>query len=108
MKNEVIKFTIIDDDQKQIVKTHVGAYPNLMKLLKDKLYLDEFGECGGVGRCATCVVKVKGVLGKSAVKDRNEPETLIKLGFKEANIRLSCQIFITKDLQGAEIEIYPI
>ena len=79
-----------------------------MYLLKEKLQLESFGECGGVGRCATCVVKTTGITGNSAVKDRNEPATLSKLGFEEAAIRLSCQIYITTDLNGAEIAVLEI
>ena len=82
-----------------------GSYPNLMFLLKEQLSLDSFGECGGVGRCATCVVKTIGIKGISAIKERNEPNTLQKLGYTEDTIRLSCQLYITKDLEGAEITV---
>lgn len=100
-----IQFTIVENGIQQQTTTYHGAYPNLMYLLKNELQLDSFGECGGVGRCATCVVKTKGITGDSSVKDRNEPATLAKLGFEEKNIRLSCQIYITKDLNDAIIEL---
>ena len=79
-----------------------------MFLLKDKLDLDEFGECGGIGRCATCIIKVSGITGVSAIKDRNEPVTLSKNGYEDDSIRLSCQIFISKDLNGAIVELLNI
>ncbi|KDN56534.1 hypothetical protein FEM21_00370 [Flavobacterium seoulense] len=79
-----------------------------MFLLKDELQLESFGECGGVGRCATCVIKTKGITGNSAIKDRNEPNTLAQLGFDEDNIRLSCQIYITADLNAAEISLMEV
>ncbi|MBW4359663.1 2Fe-2S iron-sulfur cluster-binding protein [Flavobacterium taihuense] len=104
MKNS-IQFTVIEDGQNQQIETFHGAYPNLMYLLKDKLFLNSFGECGGMGKCATCIVKTTGIKGNSVTKDRNEPNTLIKLGHTEENIRLSCQLFITQDLEGAQIEI---
>lgn len=100
-----IQFTVVEDGSEQIIETYVGEYHNLMTLLKDELYLDSFGECGGVGRCATCIVKTSGITGDSAIKDRNEPTTLIKMGYKEDTIRLSCQLLITKDLEGSRIEI---
>ncbi|MBD0725152.1 hypothetical protein B6A10_08170 [Flavobacterium sp. L1I52] len=103
-----IHFTVIENGIKIPISTRHGRYPNLMFLLKDELMLESFGECGGVGRCATCVVKTKEIRGNSAIKDRNEPATLSKLGFHETNIRLSCQIYITADLNGAEIEILEI
>lgn len=100
-----IKFTVIVDGSEQIIETNIGKYRNLMSLLKDEFYLDPFGECGGVGRCATCIVKTSGITGNSAIKDRNEPTTLSKMGYKEDTIRLSCQLLITKDLEGSNIEI---
>lgn len=103
-----IHFTVIENGIKIPISSRHGSYPNLMCLLKDELLLESFGECGGVGRCATCVVKTKGITGNSAIKDRKEPATLSKLGLEEDNIRLSCQIFITADLDGAEIEILEI
>ena len=100
-----ILFTVVEDGSKQIIETYIGEYQNLMVLLKDKLYLDDFGEYGGVGRCATCIIKTNGITGNSAIKDRNEPVTLSKMGYGEDAIRLSCQLLITKDLENATIEI---
>ncbi|WP_366185957.1 hypothetical protein [Flavobacterium ovatum] len=107
MKNQLplISFTVIENEQRFPIKVKHGSYPNLMFLLKEELSLDSFGECGGVGRCATCVVQAIGVKGKSAIKERNEPNTLELLGFTEETIRLSCQLYITEDLEGAEITI---
>lgn len=110
MKNEVplISFTVIENEQRSSIKVKHGSYPNLMFLLKEALGLDSFGECGGVGRCATCVVQAIGVKGKPAIKERNEPNTLEQLGFTDDVTRLSCQLNITKDLDGAEITILEI
>ncbi len=103
-----IQFTVVENGIPQQIVTHHSAYPNLMFLLKDELQLDSFGECGGVGRCATCVIKAEGITGNSAVKDRNEPATLAKLGFEEIHIRLSCQIYITQDLNDTTITLMDI
>ncbi|MBK5209249.1 MAG: 2Fe-2S iron-sulfur cluster binding domain-containing protein [Flavobacteriaceae bacterium] len=100
-----IQFTVVEDGSEQIIETYIGEYRSLMALLKDELYLDSFGECGGVGRCATCIVKTSGISGNSSIKDRNEPVTLSKMGYEEENVRLSCQLMITKDLEGSCIEI---
>ncbi|WP_418264525.1 hypothetical protein [Flavobacterium faecale] len=110
MKKEFpnISFTVIDNEHRFPIQVKHGSYPNLMFLLKEALGLESFGECGGVGRCATCVVQAIGIKGKSVVKERNEPNTLELLGFTEETIRLSCQLFITTDLEGAEISILEI
>lgn len=100
-----INFIVIDNNTNYTIETYVGEYPNLMFLLKDKLLLDDFGECGGVGRCATCIIKIKGIKGNSIKKERNEPATLSKMGFEEDDIRLSCQLYITSDLEECKIEI---
>lgn len=106
--NNLIKFTVFENGDKRTLETYRNEYKNLMFLLKDRLFLDSFGECGGVGRCATCVVKTSGVKGDSAVKERNEPETLSKIGYTDESTRLSCQLFISKDLENAEIEILDV
>lgn len=105
---KTIELTVIENGTETPITTRHGSYPNLMYLLKEELQLESFGECGGVGRCATCVVKTTGITGNSALKDRNEPATLSKLGFEETHIRLSCQIYITQDLNGATITLMEV
>ena len=100
-----IKFSVITNNSIRIIETYDGEYRNLMCLLRDKVSLDDFGECGGMGRCATCVIKIKGLTGNSIAKERNEPVTLSRLGFDDENIRLSCQLLISSDLEGAEFEL---
>ncbi|MEO6901640.1 MAG: 2Fe-2S iron-sulfur cluster-binding protein [Bacteroidia bacterium] len=103
--NNTIRFTVTLNGSKQVIETYEGEYRNLMVLLRDELYIDGFGECGGTGRCATCVIKITGIKGSAKLKGRNEPNTLAKMGYEEEDIRLSCQIYITEDLDGAEIEV---
>lgn len=100
-----IQLTITANDLEQIIETYTGEYRNLMELLRDKMYLDSFGECGGMGRCATCTIKVNGLKGNAATKERNEPVTLSKFGYEAADIRLSCQVLISTDLDGSKINI---
>lgn len=103
--DHTIKFKVIADGSEQIIETSIGKYRNLMSLLKGEFYLDGFGECGGVGRCATCIVETRGIQGNSLIKERNEPSTLSKMGYNKDTIRLSCQLLISKDLEGSDIEI---
>ena len=100
-----IQFTVKHDDRIRQVETYSGKYRNLMVLLKDNFFIDGFGECGGVGRCATCVVKAAHIKGNSIIRERNESVTVSKMGFEEPSFRLSCQLYITTDLENAEIEI---
>lgn len=102
---KIIKFTVIDNGKIYLIETYEGEYRNLMVLLYDKLYFDDFGECGGQGRCATCLIRVEGLKGKSTIKDRNEPVTLSKIGCTDEHVRLSCMILITEDLDGAQLEV---
>lgn len=76
-----------------------------MCLLRDSIIPDDFGECGGMGRCATCVIKISGLTGDSLIKERNEPTALSNVGYDDENIRLSCQLIISTDLEGSEIEM---
>lgn len=105
MKKTNINFTVLEGGVAQEIKTYEGEYRNLMFLLADQLYLDGFGECGGLGRCATCVVSINNLSEGFTKKERNEPSTLTKAGYLNQNIRLSCQIFITEELRDALIEI---
>ena len=103
-KNDII-ITIINDGQGQTVKTFTNEYRNLMVLLNNTIYLESFGECGGQGRCATCLVTIKGLQGKANIIERNENATIIKTGLDVLNMRLSCQVLINADLHGAIVEI---
>ncbi|HMX60244.1 MAG TPA: 2Fe-2S iron-sulfur cluster-binding protein [Chitinophagales bacterium] len=100
-----IKFIIVENKIQYPIEIFEGEYRNLMALINDKIYPDYFGECGGLGRCATCLVKVEGLSGVSVKKERNEPVTLLKNGLTDENIRLSCQLLISKDLDGTIVEV---
>lgn len=100
-----IRFTLKDTSQTLLVETNADEYRNLMVLIKDKLCIEGFGECGGMGRCATCTVTATGLSGQALSKERNEAATLEKINRNTGKIRLSCQIYITKDLEGTFIQI---
>lgn len=65
------------------------------------------GMCGGKLMCPTCHCYI--------IKDVNTPDkremeeaTLSRLMHIKSNSRLSCQIPITKEMQGLELELAPI
>ncbi len=104
MKN-TIRFTVIESGESHEITTHKGEYRNLMFLIADNLFVESFGECGGQGRCATCIVKVTGLVNNSIGQERNEPITLAKAGYIAEEVRLSCQVYITEALNGVVIDI---
>ncbi len=102
-KND-ITFTLVYFDEEITVQTYEGEFRNLMILINEKIYVEDFGECKGIGRCGTCLVETEGMNG-TAEMDRNEKSTLEKCPVKKANLRLSCQIMINKFLQNSIIKI---
>ena len=100
-----ISITIIKAGEVNLVKTYLHQYRNLMVLLNNSICLENFGECGGQGRCATFMVKAVGLKGNATTMERNEAATIGKAGLADEAIRLSCQLLINEDLNGAVIEI---
>lgn len=99
-----ISFTVIENGVESQIVTPVRSYRNLMVLLKDRFCFDYFGECGGQGRCATCLVKLEGNE-DNALYERvgNEEATLVKNGISGNDQRLSCQVLINEKLQGVRV-----
>jgi len=95
---------IVSEGQEHAINTCSNEYRSLMLLIKDKLYPDGFGECGGMGRCATCMVQLDPAK-EIASMDRNESSTLLKRDIIDPSIRLSCQLFITASLQDCIITV---
>lgn len=100
-----ISFTLIFLGQKLTIETYEGEFRNLMVLINEKIYVEDFGECKGIGRCGTCLVEVEGLNGIASVMDRNEKSTLAKCAVKKSNLRLSCQIMINNALKNSVIKI---
>lgn len=103
-QNKII-FSIFYDDEELQVQTHWGEYRNLKDLIQDRLYPDNFGECGGMGRCATCMVEIEGLNGDAALMKRNELTSLERAGKAGCEVRLSCQIEIDDSLSNARVRL---
>ena len=99
-----ICFTLIYFDEEIKVETFEGEFRNLMTLINEKVYVTDFGECKGIGRCGTCLVEEEG-LGEASVMERNEKSTLAKCAVQKPGLRLSCQIMINAALQNSIIKI---
>ena len=100
-----IFFTLIYFDEEIKVSTYEGEFRNLMILINEKIYVEDFGECKGIGRCGTCLVEVEGLGSSANEMERNEKSTLQKCALKQFNLRLSCQILINDALQNATVKI---
>jgi len=100
-----IQFILIDGDEKYTVNTYNSEYRNLMVLINEKVYLEDFGECKGMGRCGTCIVEVINTGGELYSFDRNEEATIKKTGITNPNYRLACQILIDEKLANATFKI---
>lgn len=106
-KNHIV-FTILHSGGEYNMQTFRGEYRDLKSLIQDRLYLDGFGECGGMGRCATCMVEICGLKGEAALMKRNEHITLGRLGPGDPDVRLACQIPIDDSLANVVIRIWEI
>lgn len=100
-----IVFNLVYLDEVTKVETYEGEFRNLMVLINEKLYVEDFGECKGIGRCGTCLIEVEGLNSESLELDRNERSTLQKCAVKGKNLRLSCQVMINNVLHNATITI---
>ena len=98
-----IKFTGYYEGQTYLLESNENEYRNLMSLLKDKICPEDFGECGGMGRCGTCLIKLSSPSSDSVLSYRNEHETLRKMGIVDPDVRLSCQILVTEGLKNAVV-----
>ncbi len=65
------------------------------------------GTCGGMALCASCHVYV---VSNHVLKEQSDDELdmLDQAFFVKENSRLGCQIKMTEDLQGLEVELAPV
>ena len=81
---------------------------NLMEVVRSYELAPEgtIGICGGMAMCASCQCYVKS---EHSLPDNSDDEEamLSEAFFVEDNSRLGCQIHITPDLDGLEVELAP-
>ena len=79
----------------------------LMETIRDE-GLDIEAACGGCCACATCHVYIGDKwLNKLQPKDDEEESMLDQAFYVKANSRLSCQINLSDELDGLELELAP-
>lgn len=101
-----ICLTILYDSEEYPLQTYSGEYRDLKCLIQDRLYTDDFGQCGGIGRCGTCIVKIDGLRNYAGL-ERNEATTLNRIAAGVQDIRLACQIPVDDRLSNMKITIMP-
>ena len=90
-------------------KHEIDADPNftLMEAIRDKGF-DIEASCGGCCACATCHVYVDEKWKTRVTKLNDDEESMLDLAFDvRDNSRLSCQIELSDELDGLELEIAP-
>jgi len=100
-----IVFTVLYYSVEYNLQTFHGEYRDLKCLIQDRLYAEDFGQCGGMGRCATCMVVINGLKGKASLLRRNEAVTLKRMSQEGADIRLACQIPVDDNLSNTVIRV---
>ena len=104
-KDPLIRIIVIADATEVVLETHTYAYPNLMALIADRLYPDNFGECKGRGQCGTCHIHMLNNADEFSDKTGNENTTLDKIPSAKSNSRLACQIIVNHKLHGVKVEV---
>lgn len=93
---------------KHIVEAPTDMNMNLMELIRAYELAEEgtVGVCGGMAMCASCQVYV---LNDVIPIERNDDEDamLSEAYHVKENSRLGCQIHLSDELDGLEIEIAP-
>ncbi len=100
-----IKVTDRDGDER-IIQAPTDMSFNLMEALKAN-ELPVEGTCGGMALCASCHCYIKSDH-DTGEPSEDEEDMLDQAFFVEDNSRLTCQIKITEDLEGLEIELAPV
>ncbi|MEL6649756.1 MAG: 2Fe-2S iron-sulfur cluster-binding protein [Bacteroidota bacterium] len=77
---------------------------NLMEILTEENF-DVPAICGGMISCGTCHVHVKEGYDKLDAPEEDELFLLEGLDKSTEQSRLSCQIFLTEELDGAKIQV---
>ena len=101
-----MKITVTDrDGNKQILEGDTNN--TLMEIIRDE-DLEIEAACGGCCACATCHVYVDNKwIDKLEPKNEEEESMLDQAFYVKENSRLSCQIQLSKDLDGIELELAP-
>jgi 2Fe-2S ferredoxin len=82
---------------------------NLMEVIRSYELAEEgtIGVCGGMAMCASCQVYVLKGEDQLVPMESEEDAMLAEAFHVKENSRLGCQLHITEELNGLEVEIAP-
>lgn len=109
MVNDVtLKITDRNGDTHEVIAP-TDMSMNLMEVIRSYELADDgtIGVCGGMAMCASCQVYVVEGADKLAEMGAEEDAMLAEAFHVQENSRLGCQIPITEDINGLEVEIAP-
>ena len=108
MQDINIKITDRNGDLHEIVAP-TDMSMNLMEVIRSYELAEEgtIGVCGGMAMCASCQVYVLEGSEKLQEMGDEEDAMLGEAYHVKDNSRLGCQIFITDEIDGLEVEIAP-
>jgi 2Fe-2S ferredoxin len=107
MPKDTIHITVTDrEGEKHQLEAPTDMNLNLMEVLKS-YELPVEGTCGGMALCASCHCYIKSEHELSTPSE-DEEDMLDQAFFVEDNSRLSCQLRITEDKDGLEVELAPV
>ena len=109
MVNDVtLKITDRNGDTHEVIAP-TDMSMNLMEVIRSYELADDgtIGVCGGMAMCASCQVYVVEGADKLTEMGAEEDAMLAEAFHVQENSRLGCQIPITEDINGLEVEIAP-
>lgn len=109
MESQDIKVTIIDrDGVSHNIDAPTDMAMNLMEVVRVYELAPEgtIGVCGGMAMCASCQCYVLSDHELPEMQD-DEEAMLSEAFYVKDNSRLGCQIQITTEMEGLEIELAP-
>ncbi|MAB48351.1 MAG: ferredoxin [Flavobacteriaceae bacterium] len=109
MENQDVNITIIDrDGVTHKIEAPTDMAMNLMEVVRSYELAPEgtIGVCGGMAMCASCQCYVLSDTELPEMQDEEEA-MLSEAFYVKDNSRLGCQIPITPELEGLEVELAP-
>ena len=104
-ERNIIKITVEYSNELHILETYPHGYRSLMHFIFDKIFIEDFGDCRGMGRCGTCLVEILNQQYANDGYERNEFTTLGRLGKILPNTRLACQILVDERINNLHCRI---
>ena len=102
----MVKVNFIRDTETISVDMPVGS--TIMEAAKELQLREIPADCGGCCACATCHIWVGNAwVSKLPIEQNSMEQELIEYekGYKEGTSRLSCQIYLTKELDNLTVHL---